>query len=34
MRVIVTGAEGFIGKWLVGELLYQKDKVLVIVRHI
>lgn len=34
MRVIVTGATGFIGKWLVDELLYQKDEVLVIARNV
>ncbi len=34
MRVIVTGAVGFVGKWLVDELLYQKDEIVIIVRDI
>ena len=33
MKVIVTGATGFVGKWLVGKLLEQKDDVAVIVRE-
>lgn len=32
MKVIVTGATGFVGKWLVDKLLEQKDDVAVIVR--
>lgn len=32
MRAIVTGATGFIGKWLVEELLSQQDEVIVIVK--
>lgn len=34
MKVIVTGATGFVGKWLVNELLSQKDDVTIIVRNI
>lgn len=33
MRAIVTGATGFVGKWLVNELLQQNDDVTVIVRN-
>ena len=33
MNVIVTGATGFIGKWLVNELLNQQDNVTIIVRN-
>lgn len=33
MKIIVTGATGFVGKWLVNELLAQKDEVTVIVKN-
>lgn len=33
MRIVVTGATGFVGKWLVRELLDQGDEVTVIVRN-
>ncbi|MCM1144036.1 MAG: NAD(P)-dependent oxidoreductase [Blautia sp.] len=33
MRAVVTGATGFVGKWLVNELLSQGDEVTVIVRN-
>lgn len=34
MKVVVTGATGFIGKWLIDELLDQKDEVIAIVRDV
>lgn len=34
MKVVVTGATGFLGKWLVEELLRRGDEVLAIVRDI
>lgn len=34
MKVVVTGATGFVGKYLIDELLRQKDEVTVIVRDI
>ena len=33
MRVVVTGAIGFIGRWLVEELLHQGDDVTIIIRN-
>ena len=33
MKAIVTGATGFVGRWLVNELLHQKDDVVVLVRN-
>lgn len=32
MKIVVTGATGFVGKWLVAELLKQGDEVTVVVR--
>ncbi|MBP3489082.1 MAG: NAD(P)-dependent oxidoreductase [Roseburia sp.] len=32
MKIVVTGATGFVGKWLVAELLRQGDEVTVVVR--
>ncbi|MCI8483284.1 MAG: NAD(P)-dependent oxidoreductase [Lachnospiraceae bacterium] len=34
MKVVVTGATGFVGKWLVNELLSQRDDVTIIVGDI
>ncbi len=33
MKVVVTGATGFVGRWLVNELLLQNDDITVIVRN-
>lgn len=33
MKVVVTGATGFVGRWLVNELLEQKEQVTVVVRN-
>ena len=33
MRTVVTGATGFVGRWLVNELIKQNDKVTIIVRN-
>ena len=33
MKIVVTGATGFVGKWLVNELLHQNDAVTVLVRN-
>ncbi len=33
MNILVTGATGFVGKWLVDELLDQEDNITVIVRN-
>lgn len=32
MKVVVTGATGFVGKWLVSQLLEQQDQVAIIIR--
>ena len=32
MKAVVTGATGFVGRWLVEELLHQKDDVTILVR--
>lgn len=33
MKIVVTGATGFVGKWLVNELLAQKDEVTILVQN-
>lgn len=33
MKVVVTGATGFVGRWLVNELLGQKEQVTIVVRN-
>jgi len=33
MKAVITGATGFVGKWLVNELLNQQDEVTIIVRN-
>lgn len=33
MKIVVTGATGFVGQWLVNELLDQNDDVTILVRN-